>query len=222
MTRLGVAKDAPRAFGMAGVAPGDIYGHLQLPPRRGGGGDKGGRLRGPRRFHLLPGGGEGGGVGAASSPKTAPPQPASRLAFFNGVDGKQMAEALAGAPGRPGQKSSGGNVGGEPLQIAALRERSNFLTLRAGIASSDTWAALALVARNLLLNWMVFLPALMAVALLFNLHRSAVAAPWPGYASMLFGSAPPGPCCSRARRSWPAACCRATPSRRCGRSRSSG
>jgi hypothetical protein len=45
-------------------------------------------------------------------------------------------------------------------EIAWLRSYSNYLTPRTGLLSADTWAAIALYVRNLMLNWLVILPAL--------------------------------------------------------------
>ena len=44
-----------------------------------------------------------------------------------------------------------------------LRAYSNYLTPRVGIGSADAWTAVALYARNLLLNWLVILPVLCLV-----------------------------------------------------------
>lgn len=46
----------------------------------------------------------------------------------------------------------------EPPEIAWLRAYSNYLTPRVGIGSADTWAAVAMVVRNLMLNWLVIIP----------------------------------------------------------------
>lgn len=46
----------------------------------------------------------------------------------------------------------------EPREVGKLREYSNYLTPRAGLMSGDTWAGVAVVARNLILNWLLFLP----------------------------------------------------------------
>lgn len=54
----------------------------------------------------------------------------------------------------------------EPPEISWLRAYSNYLTPRLGIASADSWAALAICVRNLILNWLVIIPAV-CVALLF-------------------------------------------------------
>jgi hypothetical protein len=53
----------------------------------------------------------------------------------------------------------------EAQELAALRASSNYLTPRKGAMSPDTWTAAALVVRNLVLNWTVFLPLFAAVVL---------------------------------------------------------
>lgn len=57
--------------------------------------------------------------------------------------------------------------------IAWLRRFSNYLAPKRGW-SSDTWAMIALFARNLLLNWFVVIPAILAVLALPLLHLSAL------------------------------------------------
>ena len=51
----------------------------------------------------------------------------------------------------------------EPEPVTNLREYSNYLTPMVGLFSGDTWAGAAIVARNLILNWLVLLPLLSAV-----------------------------------------------------------
>lgn len=46
----------------------------------------------------------------------------------------------------------------EPPQISWLRAYSNYLTPQLGIGSADSWAAVAIVVRNLVLNWFVIIP----------------------------------------------------------------
>ncbi len=53
----------------------------------------------------------------------------------------------------------------DPPAIRHLRQFSNYLTPRLGFLSGDTWALVATVVRNILLNWLVLLP-LFAAALL--------------------------------------------------------
>ena len=59
----------------------------------------------------------------------------------------------------------------EPPEVSWLRAYSNYLTPRVGIGSADAWTAVALYARNLLLNWLVILPVLCLV--LFGLKLIA-------------------------------------------------
>jgi hypothetical protein len=54
----------------------------------------------------------------------------------------------------------------EPEPLAHLREFSNYLTPRVGLFSADTWAAAAMVVRNLILNWLVLVPPLAALILI--------------------------------------------------------
>jgi hypothetical protein len=58
-------------------------------------------------------------------------------------------------PGRP--------LAPEPKPLDHLREYSNFLTPRTGTLSVDLWSAVAIVLRNLLLNWTMLLPVLAAL-----------------------------------------------------------
>jgi hypothetical protein len=64
--------------------------------------------------------------------------------------------------------------GAEAAEVVGLRANSNYLTPKLGMLSADTWAALALVVRNLVLNWCVFGPLFLAVLLLPKLATSAL------------------------------------------------
>jgi hypothetical protein len=55
-------------------------------------------------------------------------------------------------------------------EIQALRENSNYLTPKVGLTSVDFWTALTLSIRNIILNWLIFLPALFSIATFFNLY----------------------------------------------------
>jgi hypothetical protein len=67
----------------------------------------------------------------------------------------------------------------EPAEIKNLRENSNYLTPRVGIGSNDTWTAIAISFRNVSLNWLLFGPLLVLVALIPNIFlTSVVAFPW--------------------------------------------
>jgi hypothetical protein len=58
----------------------------------------------------------------------------------------------------------------EILQVSNLRANSNFLTPKIGITSADIWTGILLWVRNVLLNWTVFVPALIFAVLLPNLY----------------------------------------------------
>ena len=64
----------------------------------------------------------------------------------------------------------------EPSEIAWLRAYSNYLTPTLGLFSADTWSAIALYVRNLILNWLVILPAL--CLLLFAIKLGTINAYW--------------------------------------------
>jgi Patatin-like phospholipase len=54
----------------------------------------------------------------------------------------------------------------EPKQLQYLREYSNYMSPRVGLLSADTWTFLAIYARNLLLNWTIFIPLICAILLI--------------------------------------------------------
>ena len=51
----------------------------------------------------------------------------------------------------------------ESKPVDLLREFSNYLTPKAGLLSLDSWMLAAIVLRNVLLNWLVIIPILVAV-----------------------------------------------------------
>ncbi|HEX2164374.1 MAG TPA: patatin-like phospholipase family protein [Thermoanaerobaculia bacterium] len=83
----------------------------------------------------------------------------------------------------------------EPYPLRFLRSYSNYLTPRLGVLSPDTWTLVATVVRNLILNWLVFLPIL-AAALTLPLvalsrdewARQPELVPWLYGAALLFGT----------------------------------
>ena len=48
-----------------------------------------------------------------------------------------------------------------PDPVQHLREYNNYLSPKLGLFSADTWTLVATVARNMFLNWLVFIPLLM-------------------------------------------------------------
>src|SRR5260370_5745696 len=51
---------------------------------------------------------------------------------------------------------------GAPEAIQHLREFNNYLSPKIGLFSADTWTLVATVVRNMLLNWLVLVPLMMA------------------------------------------------------------
>lgn len=84
-----------------------------------------------------------------------------------GIDG--VIKALSSPPETPTKP--------DPQPVAHLRTFSNFLSPKVGLLSADTWTMVATVLRNLLLNWFVFVPFILAALILprlwvsFVLHR---------------------------------------------------
>jgi hypothetical protein len=60
----------------------------------------------------------------------------------------------------------------EPKPIYNLRVFSNFLTPKTGALSPDTWTMIATYLRNLFLNWLVFIPAIMTFLMMPRLWNS--------------------------------------------------
>lgn len=69
----------------------------------------------------------------------------------------------------------------EAEPITHLRAYSNYLTPKLGLMSADTWTLVAIVIRNLLLNWLVLIPLLIAVLALPRLFVSLSQLTPPGY-----------------------------------------
>jgi hypothetical protein len=76
-------------------------------------------------------------------------------------DGVAQAEAALGDPHMP--------------EVGRLRSYTNYLTPQVGVFTEDTWTAIALYLRNLLLNWLVIIPILMIVVLGLIMHRTLLA-----------------------------------------------
>ena len=72
-----------------------------------------------------------------------------------------------------------------PDALGRLRAFTEFLTPAPGVASADTWAAVLLWVRNVLVNWMIFAPALFALALLPGLYADLLRGMGPGWSWVL-------------------------------------
>jgi Putative peptidoglycan binding domain/Patatin-like phospholipase len=70
----------------------------------------------------------------------------------------------------------GSKIDPDPEAIRHLREYSNFLTPKAGLMSTDTWTFLAIYIRNLLLNWSVIFPLIVAFLLIPRFSVAAIEA----------------------------------------------
>ncbi len=70
----------------------------------------------------------------------------------------KVAARLAGTTGPTPDTSEA-----DPVQH--LREFNNYLTPRFGLGSADTWTMIAIMLRNLVLNWLVMLPLLLLIVL---------------------------------------------------------
>jgi hypothetical protein len=66
---------------------------------------------------------------------------------------------------------------GGPDPIRHLREYNSYLTPRFGSFTADTWTLVAAVARNIVLNWCVLVPLLLAVLMVPRLYVSILALP---------------------------------------------
>ncbi len=69
----------------------------------------------------------------------------------------------------------------EAEPITHLRAYSNYLTPKLGMLSADTWTLVAIWIRNLLLNWLVLIPLLLALLALPRLFVSLSQLSPPGY-----------------------------------------
>ena len=74
-------------------------------------------------------------------------------------------------------KTSESKLEPEPDPVFYLRNFSNYLTPQTGLLSADTWTLVAIYLSNLLLNWTVMLPLLMALLAVPYLVLSAMRQP---------------------------------------------
>ncbi len=109
----------------------------------------------------------------------------SRKARMPESEAPQAAIARSGTP-------SGRRLDIEPPPVDWLREHSNYLTPTLGLFSADSWTMIGTALRNLLLNWSVLIPLLIAglmiprmqIALLTHVEGAHLAAEmmWAGLA----------------------------------------
>jgi hypothetical protein len=65
----------------------------------------------------------------------------------------------------------------EPAPIRHLRAYSNYLSPRLGLLSADTWTLAAIYLRNLLLNWLVFVPLVLAALMVPRIAIAVLLSP---------------------------------------------
>ena len=82
-----------------------------------------------------------------------------------------------------------GNPDKKPEPIRHLRAYSSYLTPKLGLTSADTWAAVTLVVRNLVLNWLILVPIICLVVLPIKIAaavlHTAVLVSWPKVTSLV-------------------------------------
>jgi hypothetical protein len=95
------------------------------------------------------------------------------LVHAHGGDAAEVQRALGASEAAP--------------ELRTLRKYTNYLTPRPGISSPDTWAGILLWVRNVLVNWLIFVPALFATALLPGLYQDVLTAIEPRWGWPLLG-----------------------------------
>lgn len=78
-----------------------------------------------------------------------------------------------------------------PDPIAHLRDYNSYLSPKLGALSADTWTLAATVLRNLLLNWMVLIPLLMAALMVPRLFLSVLVLPELLFGEVVFAGGAP-------------------------------
>jgi hypothetical protein len=73
----------------------------------------------------------------------------------------------------------------EPAAIRHLRQYTNYLSPKLGMMSADTWTLAATYLRNLLLNWLVLVPLLVAVAMVPRIPIAVLLTPAPDWVRIL-------------------------------------
>ena len=76
----------------------------------------------------------------------------------------------------------------DPIQH--LRDYNSYLTPKQGALSADTWTLAATIVRNMMLNWMVLIPLLMAALMVPRLILSALVLPEVMFTSAIFPDGP--------------------------------
>jgi hypothetical protein len=117
------------------------------------------------------GGGYAGGWLAAWIAREGDPLNVERQLNVSRVEQAKAERATSrGADGRPADRLPVRQVlDDEPEPVRHLRQYSSYLNPQPGLFSIDTWTLVAIYARNVVINLMVILPALMALAVAVRL-----------------------------------------------------
>jgi predicted acylesterase/phospholipase RssA len=71
----------------------------------------------------------------------------------------------------------------EPNPVTHLRMYSNYLSPRLGLLSADSWTLVGTYLRNLILNWLVLVPFLLALLAIPLFYRALVRTRWEAFSS---------------------------------------
>ena len=71
-----------------------------------------------------------------------------------------------------------------------LREYNSYMSPKTGLFSNDVWTIVAIFVRNILLNWTVLIPLLMAVLMVPRLYLATLSFPERLYPQILAGTQP--------------------------------
>ncbi|HEX5327105.1 MAG TPA: patatin-like phospholipase family protein, partial [Acetobacteraceae bacterium] len=91
-----------------------------------------------------------------------------------GYIGGWLQGMIHGRGGPDAAEAALGDLDDPPTELRALRNYTSYLTPQAGLFSTDTWTAIVLYLRNVLLNWVVYLPILLLPVLLAILYRTTI------------------------------------------------
>lgn len=88
-------------------------------------------------------------------------------------------EGLHGVTKALANSSPQTKVDPESSPVRHLRNFSNFITPQVGLLSADTWTFVGIYLRNLFLNWIVFIPLLVAALIIPRINLAAILAQPP-------------------------------------------
>ena len=88
-------------------------------------------------------------------------------------------------------KQPGEPSGDERDPIGHLREFNNYLSPAVGALSADLWTLVATVLRNVILNWLVLVPVLLAVLLIPRAYLAILTLPERLFGAQVFAGAQP-------------------------------